>query len=133
MPGLRGDRTVYPDRHRSRYPLRRVSRQAHRQAGTEQHHPAGQHNLPVTVPIPINEHRILSDRQRDWPNETLKNPDKNPVLKAAGALRGWIDALTLIIERCIGWIPAMLEDLNEWLTTRIGPRWWEEWGWRGAA
>jgi hypothetical protein len=100
---------------------------------TERHHAAGQHNLSVTVPIPINEHRILSDRQRDWPEETLKNPKANPLLKAAGALRGWIDILKLVIERCIGWIPAMLESLNTHLIQRLGPSWWEEWDWRCAA
>jgi hypothetical protein len=93
---------------------------------TEQHHVAGRHNLDATVPIPNNDHRILSDRQQDWPSRTLRNPDWSPLLQAAAAIRGWLDVLVLIIERAIGWIPGFLEALDAWLCERIGPAWTDE-------
>ncbi len=90
---------------------------------SERHHPAGRHNLAATVPIPNNEHRILSDRQQDWPTGTLRNPDGSPLLQAAAAIRGWMDVLVLILERTVGWIPRVLEALDAWLRERLGPEW----------
>lgn len=95
-------------------------------SGTEQHHVAGRHNLATTVPIPNNEHRILSDRQQDWPTTTLRNPDRSPLLQAAAAIRGWLDILVLILERAVGWIPGFLEALDAWLCARLGPAWGQE-------
>lgn len=92
----------------------------------EHHHIAGRHNLATTVPIPNNEHRILSDRQQDWPRGTLRNPDQSPLLQAAAAIRGWLDILILILERAVGWIPGFLEALDAWLCARIGPEWGHE-------
>ncbi len=100
-----------------------------RQAGrswTEEHHPAGRHNSPVTVIVPGNDHRVLSDMQRDWPEHTLRNPNGSPLLAAAAAIRGWLDVLRLIIERTVGYIPAFLEDLDRRLQATLGDKWWEE-------
>src|SRR5882672_4793428 len=44
----------------------------------EKHHPAGRNNDSFIVPIPANDHRILSDRQHDWPEHTLRNPKGSP-------------------------------------------------------
>ncbi len=93
---------------------------------TEVHHPAGRHNSPVTVPIPANDHRVLSDMQRGWPESTLRNPDGSPLLVAAAMLRGWLDVLQLIIERTVGLIPPFLEALDEGLRSEFGERWWEK-------
>ncbi len=93
-------------------------------ASVELHHVAGQHNLPDTVPIPGNDHRVASDLQVNWPTETLRNPDGSPVLKAAAVLRGWLDTLRLIIDRTVGWIPDFLERLDAWLKEQLGPRYW---------
>ena len=39
------------------------------------HHFAGAANDPTTIPISANEYAAdLSERQRDWPRETLENP-----------------------------------------------------------
>lgn len=92
----------------------------------EAHHLAGEHNLPVTARIPGNDHRVLNDSQVDWPLDTLRNPDRSPLLKAAAAVRGWSDVMKLVIDRVVGWIPEYLERLDGWLRLRIGPRWWEE-------
>jgi hypothetical protein len=94
-------------------------------SGTERHHVAGRHNLAETVPIPNNEHRILSDMQQDWPMGTLRNQDGSPLLQVAAAIRGWIDILELILERTIGWIPCFLEVLDAWLCRMLGPAWGE--------
>jgi hypothetical protein len=90
----------------------------------EQQHPQGQANGPATVPIPGNDHRVVDDRKHDWPRETLRNPDGSPLLRAAAALRGWLNTLELIVERTVGWIPAFLETLDRWLTQQYGPQWW---------
>jgi hypothetical protein len=33
----------------------------------EQHHLYGRANSPRTIPLPANLHRLVSDRQQDWP------------------------------------------------------------------
>lgn len=93
---------------------------------TEAHHPAGRANDPFTVLIPATDHAVLSDAQYDWPRETWRNPEGSPLLVAAASLRGWLDILRLLIERTIGWIPALLEALDAALRKHHGSRWWEE-------
>lgn len=97
----------------------------------EDHHIAGQHNDPFTVPIPGNDHRILNDMQKDWPESTLRNPDGSPLLRAAATLRGWLDVLYLIIDLAIGWIPPFLEWVDGKLVNLVSPQWWKDWGWEG--
>lgn len=101
----------------------------HESSWTEQHHPVGRRNDPQTVPLPANDHAVLSELQALWPRETLRNPDGSPLRKAAAALRGWLDILRLIVERTVGWIPPFLETLDVWLCERLGPRWWQALGW----
>ncbi len=100
-------------------------------APTERHHLAGRANGPATIPIPANDHAVLSDLQLAWPRETLRNPDGSPLLKAAASLRGWLDVLWLILEHTVGWIPDSLERLDGALRVHVGPRWWESLGWEG--
>ena len=57
--------------------------------------------------------------------ETLRNREGSPLRRAAAAVRGWLDVLRLIIDRSAGWVPEVLENLDQGLTTRLGPRWWE--------
>jgi hypothetical protein len=92
----------------------------------EQHHPAGRNNDSFTVPIPTNDHRVLSDRQQDWPEQTLRNPKGSPALKAAATIRGLLDMLLELIKRTLGWIPEFLEALDDFLVERLGSDWWEE-------
>lgn len=93
---------------------------------TERHHIAGRHNLPTTVAMRNNDHRIASDLQQDWPMTTLRNPNHSPLLQAAAAIRGWMDVLLLILERAVGWIPRFLEALDAWLCGRLGDAWWTD-------
>ena len=95
----------------------------------EAHHVAGRHNSDVTADVPGNDHRILSEYQGDWPEDTLRNPDHSPLLVAAAAIRGWLDVLRVIIERSIGWIPEFLEWLHCELVDRYGSDWWIKFGW----
>jgi hypothetical protein len=94
-------------------------------SGIEQHHVAGRHNDPLTVPVDANDHRRLSDAQRDWPPPTLRNPEQSPLRRAAAALRGFLDWVRLMVDRLLGWIPAFLEGLDDVLQATWGPRWWE--------
>lgn len=98
----------------------------------DDHHPMGRHNDPLTVRLPTNDHRIVSDMQIDWPAQTLRNPEQSPLRKASAALRGWIDVLRLIMYRAIGWIPDFLDGLDEWLTQEQGEQWWNGVDWQGA-
>src|SRR5579864_2307082 len=42
----------------------------------DNHHFAGEANNPLTVPVPVNDHRAeLSVAQYDWPLKTRENPD----------------------------------------------------------
>lgn len=92
----------------------------------EEHHLAGRANDEITVAIPGNDHRSISERQSgSWSRETLRNPDGSPLLKAAAAIRGWMDVLWLILERSVSWVPEFLEQLDAWLAVEIGPRWWD--------
>ena len=95
----------------------------------EAHHVAGQHNSDVKVDVPGNEHRILSEYQRFWPEDTLRNPEHSPLLVAAAAIRGWLDVLRVIMERSIGWIPGFLEWLHRILVDIHGADWWVKLGW----
>ena len=90
----------------------------------EDHHPAGKKNDHFTVPVPGNDHRILSEFQRIWPETTLRNPRKSPLRRASAMLRGFLDILRLMIDRILGWIPEFMESLDEALTDIHGDQWW---------
>lgn len=90
----------------------------------EKHHFPNRANSLFIVMVPGNDHRILNDFQRGWPAKTFRNPHGSPLLTAAASLRGWLDVLKLIIDRGVGWIPALLEDLDAQLEERLGPEWW---------
>jgi hypothetical protein len=97
----------------------------------EDHHPAGKSVDPAfTVPVPGNDHRVLSVMQDDWPQATRSDHTGSPLLHAAAYLRGWLDVLRRILDR-LDEIPMLLEDLNGWLATLRGERWWEQFArWR---
>ncbi len=98
----------------------------------EADHRAGQHNDPMTLLIPGNDHRVLSDMQQDWPLHTLRNPYGSPLIRAAATLRGFLDLLWLLLMRILARIPAALESLDRILTDVHGDQWWVELGWELA-
>lgn len=100
----------------------------------EQHHLIGRHNDPnLKAPLPGNAHRILSEMQNvTWPQETLRNPDGSPLLKASAAIRSFLDFLRMLIDYVLGWVPPFLEGLHEWLVASEGERYWTNWNCPGA-
>jgi hypothetical protein len=91
----------------------------------DRHHPAGKRNSPITVNVPVNDHRAtLSEAQYDWPKATLENSGGCPLRAAAACLRGFIDTICYLIDRLLRWIVEMLELLSEFLIERFGPEWW---------
>lgn len=62
----------------------------------EHHHVAGQSNFDWTIPLDVNDHRLLSDLQRRWPTRTLRNPSGDDWLRLSGLLRGIADILVLL-------------------------------------
>ena len=91
----------------------------------DNHHVAGSANSPVTVAVPVNDHRaILSTAQYDWPKRTLENSTGDPLKAAAACIRGFIDIMRYLCESLLEWIVAMVERLSEYLIERNGPEWW---------
>lgn len=91
----------------------------------DKHHVAGKSNHGLTIPIPANDHRaVLSEAQYEWPKETLKNPDRSPLLAAAACIRGFIDTIKYLLDKLLLWVAHFLEALNEFLVAQLGPRWW---------
>src|SRR5271169_4105615 len=56
---------------------------------TDDHHMVGEANGPLTMRVPVNDHRgFLSPLQSEWPRKTLENPNGNPLLAKAAFIRG---------------------------------------------
>ena len=93
----------------------------------DDHHPAGKSNSPVTIPIPVNDHRAeLSTAQQEWPRSTLENPQRSPLLAAAACIRGLIDTIFYLLEKLLLWVAEMLELLDKILSRKLGTHWWEK-------
>jgi hypothetical protein len=91
----------------------------------DNHHPAGKSNSLATIPIPVNDHLArLNVDQYDWPPETLRNRDRDPLLAIAACKRGYEDTHAYLIDVLLASTAPMLEDLGRRLTERLGPKWW---------
>ena len=91
----------------------------------DDHHVAGKANSPVTIQVPVNDHRArLSVAQYDWPKRTLENPDGSPLLAAAACTRGYIDTNDYLVETLLLPKAEMLEGLDAYLEKELGPKWW---------
>jgi len=89
----------------------------------DKHHVASRANSPITIPVPVNDHRArLSVDQYDWPKQTRTNPDGSPILATAASLRGYSDTTVHLMETLLN--PEMLEALEALLTEKLGPKWW---------
>ena len=89
------------------------------------HHPAGEANSPVRVPIWVNDHVAeCSALQHDWPKETLQNPDRSPLLAAAGRTRGYVETNAYLADKLLRQNAELLEALDEYLVKKLGPQWW---------
>jgi hypothetical protein len=91
----------------------------------DDHHPAGESNSPITIPIPVNDHRAeLSPAQYDWPKATLENRNGSPLLARAARVRGYIDTNAYLVQGFLYDHAEFCELLDEILTQKFGPQWW---------
>jgi hypothetical protein len=91
----------------------------------DDHHYAMKANSPITVPIPVNDHRAeLNVAQQDWPKQTRENRDGSPLIAAAACIRGFIDTILYLIRAGLHWIADMLETADVCLTRKLGSKWW---------
>lgn len=101
-------------------------RKARRRTERDDHHIAGQNNSPMTINVPVNDHRAdLSTSQQDWPRKTLENPDGSPLLSGAAHIRGFADIIVYLMEKFLLWVADLLELLDTTLEEKWGPKWWE--------
>jgi hypothetical protein len=94
------------------------------QTAFDMHHPAGEANSPTKTPIWVNDHvAVFNVLQHDWPKTTLENPDRSPLLAAAGRNRGYIETNAYLIE-LLCQNTEVLEALDAHLKKRLGEKWW---------
>lgn len=100
-------------------------RETQGKATTDAHHVAGQANAPTTISIPTNDHvAVLTERQREWPDETLRNPDRDPLLKWAACIRGCADTIWYLVEQLLLGAARGLEAVSKYLRELWGRFWW---------
>jgi hypothetical protein len=100
-------------------------RVADQKSTIDDHHIAGRSNYSATIPIPTNDHVAeLSERQRDWPEQTLRNPDGDPFLKGAACVRGVHDTIIYIVDHVLLWVAHLLEIASALLTQMTGRFYW---------
>ena len=94
-------------------------------SATELHHLAGRANSPLTVNVPIKDHRTLSEAQYEWPPGTLQNADGSPLITLAAQLRGTADFVGELVVTLVNSLAETAEKIDAWLRERHG-RWWED-------
>ena len=124
--GERRPRALLADKH----PIVciRCDRKQRRQRTEDDHHIIGIANdSELTIRVDTNDHYAdLTTAQEDWPHQkTRHNPDGSPLLRIAASVRGYIDVVWYLIEKCVLWIPDAIEAVDEWLAARLGPTWWK--------
>lgn len=100
---------------------------------TELHHPTGRANDPFTIAVDVNDHKVLSAMQQDWPIGVLRNVTGDPLIKVSAKVRGLRDtsvyvppdSLVRFIRDSMADTPERLEALSRELKTRLGPGWWK--------
>jgi hypothetical protein len=93
----------------------------------DNHHPAGESNNPITIPIPVNDHRAeLSPVQYDWRRATLENREGSPLLARAAEIRGYIDTNSYLVEKLLRPHAEFCELMDEFLSEAFGPKWWHD-------
>lgn len=100
-------------------------RQAQGKSTDDDHHVAGVSNHPITIRVPVNDHRAeLNAAQLDWPKETRENPRGSPALAGAACIRGFIDTIVYLIKQSVAWVAELLEAVDAFLVEHVGPTWW---------
>jgi hypothetical protein len=79
----------------------------------DKHHVAGRANSPVTIAVPVNDHRaeLSTDQQDNWPPATLRNPDGLQTIKAAACIRGFLKMCDFLMDEFLRPLPELLEGL----------------------
>jgi hypothetical protein len=91
----------------------------------DKHHVAGRANSPITILVPVNDHRAeLSPAQYDWPKATLENATGSPLLARAARVRGFVDTNSYLVETLLLPHAEFCELLDSMLTEKLGPEWW---------
>jgi hypothetical protein len=78
----------------------------------QHHHYAGQNNHETTFPVDVNDHARLSALQNLWPQSTLRNRDRSPIVRYAAIARGVADMLELGILDAAG-LGCLIDDLRD--------------------
>ena len=85
----------------------RCDRIAQGQPPYENNHVFGQHNSDLTIRYLINDHRaVLSVKQLDWTDETLKNSNGDCCSKGSRASMGWRTTTAQMLADCIAFCAA---------------------------
>ena len=85
------------------------------------HHPAADANSPTKTPIWVNDHvAVLNVAQHDWPKTTLENPDRSPLLAAAGRNRGFIETNAYIVDALLRQNTEVLRSTGRLLGEKAG-------------
>jgi hypothetical protein len=101
----------------------RCERLAHGREPYELNHVFGQHNSPLTIRYPVNDHRaVFSVKQYRWPPGSLENPNGNPLLEGAARMHGAYDNIEHMLAENREFA-AKLARLDEQLTIIYGPNW----------
>jgi hypothetical protein len=78
------------------------------------HHPLGAANAPVALATDVNLHALFSDRQHDWPTDTLTNPRESPYRRYAAAIRATLDFVA-VYGPVLRAAAETLESLDPWI------------------
>ena len=91
----------------------KCDRKRRNQSTSDQHHVFSKANSPLTISIPVNDHReFFNEAQNDWPPRILENPEKSPLLTAAAFIRGFADLIVYLMKNFLLRIAEMLERLD---------------------
>lgn len=100
-------------------------RKAEGKTTRDNHHAFAEVNSPITVNIPVNDHRAeLNGAQYDWPKKVRENPDGSPLIAAAGCVLGFIDMVVYLIEKGLRFVADLLVAADEYMTAERGRKWW---------
>jgi hypothetical protein len=77
----------------------KCDRKSRKRKPVDDHHVFGKTNSPLTMSIPVNDHRAeLSVAQQAWPPKTLENKRRSQSLADAAKIRGFIDTVEYLMH-----------------------------------
>src|SRR5260370_5514728 len=87
----------------------------------DKHHVAGEANSPITLRVPVNDHRAeLSPAQYDWPKATLENPSGSPLVAHVACVRGFADTNSYLVRKLLLEHAEFWEIIDAFLTEKFG-------------